>query len=153
MKKLLLPLCLLVACSSGPSTEPLPAGASLGDVRGSDYLASGPTVGLSDTAQSTQPTTLQLLEEKARENGVLKARVLELEKSLTDAETRRTNAETAAKAHDEELAQLRALLERSVTEQKTLTDEVVKARIARLRLEQDVLKLKLAEVARAGGEK
>jgi hypothetical protein len=122
-------------------------------VRGSDYLASGPTVGLSDTAQSSQPTTLQLLEEKARENGVLKSRVQDLEKSLADAEARRTQAEAAAKAHDEELLQLRSLLERSVAEQKTLTEEVVLARIARLRLEQDVLKLKLAELARAGGDK
>lgn len=140
------------ACASSPEPDPLPLGANLGDVHGTDYLKEGPTVGLSDTARGSQPTTLQLLDEKARENSVLKARVTELEKALADAEARTTAAQQLAQRNDVELLQLRALLEKSVTEQRALTEEVVKARIARLRLEQDLLKLKLAELAR-GGEK
>lgn len=144
---------ILAACSSGPTVEDLPMGANLGDVHGTDYLKGGPTVGLADTAQSGQPTTLQLLDEKTRENSTLKARVAELELNLAAAEARALSADELSKRNDAELLQLRGLLERSVTEQKALTDEVVKARIARLKIEQDMLKLKLAELARGGDGK
>ncbi|MSR75863.1 MAG: hypothetical protein EXS14_10390 [Planctomycetes bacterium] len=142
-----------VACSSTPEVDALPLGVTLGDVHGTDYLKDGPTVGLADTARSSQPTTLQLLDEKARENGTLKTRLADMEKSLAESEARATAADALSKLNDAELMQLRALLERSVTEQKALTEEVVKARIARLKLEQDMLRLKLAELARGGDSK
>lgn len=153
----LLCLCALTvffcACASTPDTNALPLGANLGDVHGTDYLKEGPTVGISDAARATQPTTLQLLDEKSRENSTLKARVAELEKAVIDAETRATAAQELSKCNDAELLQLRTLLERSVTEQKALTEEVVKARIARLKLEQEMLRLKLADLARGGDNK
>lgn len=114
---------------------------------GPGYLDQGPAVSL-DATPPAAASALQLLDERVKENAQLRARVEELETAARAAEARAQGAEKAAAQRNQEVEQIKSLLERSTSENREMTDEVLKSRIARLRVEQEMLRLKLADLVR-----
>lgn len=134
-------LLAVAGCSSSPETEEGPQAKA----RGTGYLEKGPTVVLDEPPPSASNTTLQLLDQRVRENARLKAKIKAIQGDLKGAEERAAEAEGRLNNHGEESKELRGLLERALSQQKDLTDQLLAARIARLKVEQEMLRLKLAD--------
>ena len=115
---------------------------------GTRYLQGGPTTEIDVTAQHPEPTTLRLLQEKTDE--ALKLRdALESSQSVAEeAEKRAVEAEKLAAERQQETQHLQKLLANALGDQKELSSEVVSSRIRMLRLEQQLLRLKLAGLAK-----
>lgn len=147
-----LALALLVTgCASVPPSEPEPVATSRPQPKipeGSAYLGDGPTVGLEGAAAPRRKTTLQLLEERDQEITRLNEQLKELEKSMEMASARERAATHEAAQSTGEFHRLRDMLEISLSEQKDLTENLLAARIARLRSEQEMIRLKLADLAK-----
>ena len=82
-----------------------------------------------------------------KENAQLKTRLEAAEKGRVAAEHRSAEAETAAGRQTQRITELEKLLARQAEENKDLLDELLKARITRLRMERQMLQTKLADLA------
>lgn len=137
----LLTITLLTGCAS-TRQEPAPRPHA---PQGTGFLEKGPTV-----AMDTKPpknTTLQMLDEKIKENAQLKGRIETTNAARAEAERRAAEAEAAAGRHTARIAELELLLARQAEENKGLMDELLKARITRLRMERQLLQGRLADLA------
>jgi hypothetical protein len=112
------------------------------------YLKDGPAVTLDAAAEQGTPSTLQLLDERTKENALLKTQIEELEKAARAADARAQAAEKETQSRATEAEQLKSFLEKAMAEQRELTGEILKSRIARLKVEQEMLRLKLADLVR-----
>ena len=133
---------LTAACGSTPRQQPKP-GPSIAE--GTGFLQKGPTVAI-DT-KPPKNTTLQKLEEKLKENAQLKGRLEAAERGRTDAERRASEADLASGRHTTRIQELERLLSRQAKENRGLMDELLKARITRLRMERQLLQGRLADLA------
>lgn len=132
---------LLIGCSStavDPPKRPLRA-------VGTGYLEGGPTVGIDSNPPKN--TTLLMLDERIKENTQLKSRLEAAESARAEAERRTTESEAAAGQQSRRIEDLERLLARQAEENRDLLDELLKARIMRLRMERQMLQAKLADLA------
>jgi hypothetical protein len=108
----------------------------------------GPTLTLDEQAKLADPTALQLLEERSRDLAKARKRVEELESELRQRghELDRVRDESRAQAAQKE--QLEGLLREATENERTAAEKALSAEIARLRFEQEMLKLKLGNVLR-----
>ncbi|NRA94605.1 MAG: hypothetical protein HRU14_00195 [Planctomycetes bacterium] len=132
---------LVVGCSStavDPPKRPLRA-------EGTGYLEDGPTVGID--SKPPKNTTLRMLDEKIKENTRLKTRLEAAEGARAEAERRTSESEAAAGRQSRRIEELERLLAHQAEENRDLLDELLKARIMRLRMERQMLQTKLADLA------
>lgn len=137
----LIVMSLVAGCSStpvDPEKRPLRA-------EGTGYLQNGPTVGI-DSKPPTN-TTLTMLNEKLKENAQLKTRLETAETARAAAERRSSEAEAQTGEYSRRIDDLERLLARQAEENKDLLDQLLKARITRLRMERQMLQTKLADLA------
>lgn len=132
---------LLVGCSSTPVEAPKRALRA----EGTGYLEGGPTVGIDSTPAKN--TTLQLLDDRIKENTRLKTRLEAAETARAEAEKRTAESESAAGQHSRRIEELERLLSHQAEENRDLLDELLKTRITRLRMERQMLQAKLADLA------
>lgn len=139
---LVLVVATLGACKTSSKPEPTPGTAATGN----GYLEKGPTVSLDQNGDRN--TTLDQLEEAHRTIRRLEEDNDRLRRDL--AQVRGLKAELETK-YDEELARSERL-ERSMQERMSsftqLQDDFLRARIARARTEQQLIREKLGQLIR-----
>jgi len=131
----------LSGCGSTPVGTPDQTHAA----HGTGYLKDGPTV----TMDSSPPknTTLEMLDAKIREHALLKARIESAAAAQAKAEKRAAQAEESAGVQLRRVEELERLLAMQAEDNRGLMDELLKARIMRLRVEREMLKTRLADLA------
>jgi TolA-binding protein len=112
---------------------------------GSGYLKEGPVVKLD--AEPPQNTTLQQLEQRIREVSDLRARIDEAEQARSDAERRARESETSSVHLSARVSELERLLAAQGEDHRAVMDELIKTRLAKLRLERQMLQSHLAGLA------
>src|SRR5262245_59429745 len=128
-------------------TAPEPTTDHQAEVAKSDAKAAfqkrGPTLTLDEQARLADPTALQLLEERSTDLAKAKKRVDELETELRQRsqELEKVKDDSKAKSHEKE--QIEGLLREATENERTATERALSAEIARLRFEQEMLKMKL----------
>jgi hypothetical protein len=143
---LLVVLSLLASCAGGGLTpcdgnqpcakaEPKPV-----------PLKRGPTLTLDEQAKLADPTTLQLLEERSTELAKQKKRVEELENELRQRGHEIDKVRDDSKSRSREKEQLEGLLRDATESERAANEKAISAEIARLKFEQEVLKMKLGNM-------
>jgi hypothetical protein len=103
----------------------------------------GPTLTLDEQAKLADPTTLQLLEERSTELAKSKKRIEELETQLLQRGQDLEKVRDDSKAKSREKEQLEGLLKDATENERAATEKALTAEIARLKYEQEVLRMKL----------
>jgi hypothetical protein len=108
----------------------------------------GPTLTLDQQAKLADPTALQLLEDRSQELAKAKKRVEELEAELRQRgqDLDRIKDDSKTKSHEKE--QLEGLLKEATENERAATEKALSAEIARLKFEQEMLKMKLGSLLR-----
>jgi hypothetical protein len=106
----------------------------------------GPTLTLDEQAKLADPTTLQLLEERSTELARQKKKNEELDGELKQRgqDLERVREDLRAKAREKE--QLEGLLRDATESERAATEKALTAEIARLKYEQEVLRMKLGNM-------
>lgn len=136
---------LVVGCASGPRQSET---AALEGPRGTSYLKEGPTVAVDVAAQHPEPTTLKLLEQQKHQIQQLQDEVLAARSAIRAAEQRALMAERGAGEKSAEVERLQKMLDQTLGDQKNLSEELLSTRIRELRLEQQLLRSKLADLTK-----
>jgi hypothetical protein len=112
------------------------------------FAKKGPTLTLDEQAKLADPTALQLLEERSTDLAKAKKRVDELESELRQRaqELEKVKDDTKSKSHEKE--QIEGLLREATENERAATERALSAEIARLRFEQEMLKMKLGGLLR-----
>ena len=131
----------LAGCGSAPVEQPDQSHAA----RGTGYLEGGPTVAID--SKPMKNTTLEMLDTRIKENARLKARIETAAAARAEAEGRASQAAETSAAQSRRVDELERLLARQAEENRELMDELLKARIMRLRMERELLQSKLADLA------
>ena len=112
------------------------------------FQKKGPTLTLDEQAKLADPTALQLLEERSTDLAKARKRVEELEAELrlrsTDLE--KIKDDSKSKSHEKE--QLEGLLREATDNERAATEKALSAEIARLKFEQELLRMKLGNMLR-----
>jgi hypothetical protein len=139
-----LALSLIPSCAA-PGTDPGHVDAVAGDAKAA-VPKRGPTLALDEQAKLADPTTLQLLEERSTDLAKQKKKVEELETELRQRgqELERVKNDSTAKVREKE--QLEGLLKDATENERAATEKALTAEIARLRFEQEVLRMKLGNM-------
>jgi chromosome segregation ATPase len=106
----------------------------------------GPTLTLDHQARLADPTTLQLLEERSTELAKAKKRVEELETELKQRGQDLERAKNDSSAKTREKEQLEGLLKDATENERVASEKALSAEIARLKYEQEVLRMKLGNM-------
>ena len=101
-----------------------------------------------EQAKLADPTTLQLLEERSLELAKTRKRVEELETTLQERARDLDRVKEESKAKAEEKEQLAGLLREATDNERAATEKALSAEIARLRFEQELLRMKLGNLVR-----
>jgi len=130
----------LVACGHVPPKAPVDPEVA----QGTGYLEGGPTVKI-DTTPANR-TTLELLDQKILEAAKLKQELEAARRSEAEATSRTAAAEMVQADLATRLSELEKLLASQGEENKNLMDELLKARIARLRIERQMIQGRIADL-------
>ena len=141
--------CALVAGCASTHQEPPPS-ASVEGPRGEAYLEDGPTVSLDTNATRESPTTLELLDTRTRELNEIRAELEAARASEGQAREQARMARDAADSHLQEQRRLEGLLSQAVAENRDLSEQLLSVRIEALRLEQGLIRARIAELAVGG---
>jgi hypothetical protein len=139
-------LSLMPSCAAPPgSTEIDQVDAAKSDARVA-LRKKGPTLTLDEQAKLADPTTLQLLEERSTELAKAKKRVEDLEAELKQRGQDLEKVRDDSKARSHEKEQLEGLLRDATENERSANEKALGAEIARLKFEQEVLKMKLGNM-------
>jgi hypothetical protein len=108
----------------------------------------GPTLALDETAKLADPTALQLLEERSQELAKARKRVGELEVELAQRARDLAKVQDESRTKSEEKEHLAGLLRDATESERAATEKALSAEIARLRFEQELLRMKLGNLVR-----
>ncbi len=145
----LLATTLLAGCASpGPTQAPT---VESEPTRGSGYLAQGDPTVMDDPALAEQRTTMQLYADARLAKQQLESRVQELETKLASADKRAQKAEQGLTEQTRKNQELHDLYQGTLDSCKEHMDQLLKSRIASLRLQQKIVRMEIAETA--GGSK
>jgi hypothetical protein len=145
----LIAACALVAGCASMHQDP-PSSLPEEGPRGEAYLQGGPTVSLDTNAAHESPTTLELLDTRTRELNAIRAELEAARASEGRAQEAARQAREAADSHLLEQRRLEGLLSEAVAENRDLSERLVSARIEALRLEQNLIRARIAELAVGG---
>ena len=136
-------IVFLGACASGPDRVEADR-----DGRDQSYLHNGPTTRLEDLVRPQDQTALSLLQEKTEDLLKQKKRVDELEADATKhaAEMDRVKGDFTALQKEKE--NLQSLLNEAADRERTAMEQALTAQVAKLKLEQELLKLRLGELVK-----
>ncbi|MAG56843.1 MAG: hypothetical protein CMJ83_11170 [Planctomycetes bacterium] len=135
---------LLAACSHTETTR----NQNDPSARGTGYLEDGPTVKI-DSAPSGR-TTLQELDQLSREATLLKQKLRDAEQARQEADARAQTADIAQGDLARRNQELEELLGRQAEENKDLMDQLLKARLAKLRMERQMIQSRIADLVDDG---
>lgn len=107
-----------------------------------------PTLTLDAQAKLADPTTLQLLEERSQDLAKAKKKVEDLESELRQRGQDLDRVKDDSKSKSQEKEQLEGLLKEATENERAATEKALSAEIARLKFEQEVLKMKLGNLMR-----
>ncbi len=149
--RMLTALVAAAALGACAITEPDAPAASIKDVdpkAPGGYLDRGPTLTLDEQARLADPTTLQLLEKRSQDLAQQKKRVEELEAALAarTGEVNQLKEDVATRVREKE--QIETLLKESIERERAAVEQALGAEIARLKIEQELLKLQLGELVK-----
>jgi hypothetical protein len=140
-------LLVLSSCST-----PAPPGTEQADVAKSDARAAfqkrGPTLTLDQQAKLADPTALQLLEDRSQELAKARKKVEELEAELRQRAQELERVKDDSKSKSSEKEQLEGLLREATENERAATEKALSAEIARLKFEQEMLRMKLGTLLR-----
>ena len=140
-------LSLLSSCTSTVPTQ-----SEQADVAKADATAAlkkrGPTLTLDEQAKLADPTALQLLEQRSTDLAKAKKRVDELEGELRQRGQDLDKMKDESKTKSREKEQMEGLLRDATENERAASEKALSAEIARLRFEQEVLKMKLGNMVK-----
>ena len=136
----------LVSSCAVPNPNPAHVDAPGASAPTASIAKKGPTLTLDEQAKLADPTTLQLLEERSTELAKAKRRIEELESELKLRGQDLERAKTDSSAKTREKEQLEGLLKDATENERAATEKALTAEIARLKYEQEVLRMKLGNV-------
>lgn len=116
--------------------------------RGSGYLDRGPTENLDRERVAGANTTLERVGELESENSALRSQLTELQGDLRSSKGVIANFEQRLRDLESRGDQLHRELQSQAGKNKELQDEYLRARIAKARVEQELLELQLANLIR-----
>jgi hypothetical protein len=140
-------LLILSSCAVPDMVNGYDADATKADAKVA-FQKKGPTLTLDEQAKLADPTALQLLEERSTDLAKAKKRVEELEAELRQrsSDLEKVKDDTKSKSHEKE--QLEGLLREATENERAATEKALSAEIARLRFEQEILRMKLGSLMR-----
>jgi hypothetical protein len=138
---------LASSCAVDGGTQAAQAEVAHADARAA-FAKRGPTLTLDEQAKLADPTALQPLEERSQELAKTRKRVDELEAELQQRARELDEVKDDAKSRSEEKEQLAGLLREATENERAATEKAISAEIARLKFEQELLRMKLANVVR-----
>ena len=101
-----------------------------------------------DAAPAPEPSALELLQQHAEEIASLETRLAEAEKAMSTSGVQLKEAMEKAERNAAETERLRSLLDGSLENQRAVDSALLSTRIRELRLEQQLLELRLAELVK-----
>lgn len=132
-------LGLLAACSSAPKPESAETAPKDPGPRPSLVL---------DAAPAGEPSALELLQIHAEEIASLQTRLADAEKAMSASGVQLRDAKQMAERNAAETDRLRSLLDGSLENQRAVDSALLSARIRELRLEQQLLELRLTDLVK-----
>ena len=140
-------LSLVSSCTSSGSTQSEQTDVAKADAKAA-FQKKGPTLTLDEQAKLADPTALQLLEQRSTDLAKAKKRVDELEAELRQRGQDLDKVRDDSKSKSREKEQLEGLLRDATENERAATEKSLNAEIARLRFEQEVLKMKLGNLVK-----
>ena len=129
-----------------PNVNPATVDAPGASAAPATIAKKGPTLTLDEQAKLADPTTLQLLEERSTELAMSKKRIEEQQSELKQRGQDLERVKDDLKAKTREKEQLEGLLKDATENERAATEKALTAEIARLKYEQEVLRMKLGNM-------
>jgi hypothetical protein len=140
-------LPLLTSCQAPQGAAPAPHEIAKADAD-REMRKRGPTLTLDEQAKLADPTALQLLEQRSQELAKAKKRVEELEEELSQRGRDLEKLKDDSKSKSREKEQMEGLLRDATENERAANEKALSAEIARLKIEQEVLRMKLGNLVK-----
>lgn len=143
----LLVLSLLASCQAPSGRDPAPTEVAAADAQ-REMRKRGPTLTLDEQAKLADPTALQLLEQRSQELAKARKKVDELEALVAQRGRDLDKLKEDSKTSSHEKEQIEGLLRDATENERAATEKALSAEIARLKIEQEVLRMKLGNLVK-----